>query len=153
MQKLVFVFIVSILFSTCKRAGEKPQELKRIFEKHGGIDNWRSIRTLSFLKDEEFHTIDLESRKTLISAPTFSMGFDGKKAWLSEGAAGTIKDDPSLYCSLYFSFYAMPFLLADDRITYQDTEPIIFQEIEYPGIKVSYKVNTGNLAFNDCIVY
>jgi hypothetical protein len=50
-----------------------------VFARHGGIDLWRNAKTLFFSIDEEVHTSDLKTRKIIINAPEYTVGFDGKK--------------------------------------------------------------------------
>jgi len=160
MKKLAILFLVAIVSVSCKTEPKKeikkenfPAELGRIFEKHGGIDNWSKTRTLSFNKGEEAHTSDLWSRKTVVNAPNYSLGYDGKDVWLSEKDSGAYKGNPNFYHNLYFYFYAMPFVLADDGIIYDDAESIIFEGKEYKGIKISYKSNVGTSPDDNYIVY
>lgn len=37
----------------------------------------------------------------------------------------------------------MPFVLADDGIIYEQAKPLVFENKEYPGFKISYKANVG----------
>tara|TARA_R110002073_G_scaffold336490_1_gene533984 strand:- start:5540 stop:6271 length:732 start_codon:yes stop_codon:yes gene_type:complete len=156
MKKLAILFLVAIVSVSCKTEPEKenfPAELGRIFEKHGGIDNWRKARTLSFNLGEEAHTSDLWSRKTAINSPKYSLGFDGKDVWLSEKDSGAYRGNPKFYHNLMFYFYAMPFVLADDGIIYEEAESITFEEKEYKGIKISYKSNVGTSPDDNYVVY
>jgi len=161
MRKLVFIFVIAILFSACKTESKKevkkvekfPEVLGKVFEKHGGIDNWRKAKTLSFNKGEEAHTIDLQSRKTIIQSPKYSLGYDGKEVWLSEKDSGAYRGDPAFYHNLFFYFYAMPFVLADDGIIYEDAEAITFEGKKYPGIKISYEANIGTSPDDNYIIY
>lgn len=130
-----------------------PQELNRVFTKHGGIDTWRKAQILSFNKGEEVHTIDLHSRKTVIHHPEYSLGFDGKEVWLQEENKGNYKGNPTFYYNLYFYFYAMPFVLADDGISYEKVDGITFEGVTYPGYKISYKANVGTSPDDNYIVY
>lgn len=130
-----------------------PDTLGKVFEKHGGIDNWRSARTLSFNKGEEAHTVDLWSRKTVVNSPKYSMGYDGADVWLTEQDSGAYRGTPSFYYNLFFYFYAMPFVLADDGITYADSEPLTFNGVSYPGVKISYEANIGTSPDDNYIVY
>ena len=38
----------------------------------------------------------------------------------------------------------MPFVLADDGITYEKTDDLVFEGINYPGYKISYNANVGS---------
>lgn len=159
MKKLAILLFVVVIAVSCKTDAKKeikkeekfPTNLGKVFDAHGGIDNWRAARTLSFNKGDEAHTVDLWSRKTMINAPTYSLGFDGKDVWVSDTIA--FKGNPTFYYNLYFYFYAMPFVLADDGIVYEDAKPITFKGKEYPGIKVSYEANVGTSPDDNYIVY
>lgn len=160
MKKLTILFAVTLLMISCKPEEKKevkkekfPAELGKVFEKHGGIDNWRNARTLSFNKGEEAHTIDLWTRRTVVNSPNHSMGFDGKDVWLSEKDSGSYRGNPTFYYNLFFYFYAMPFVLADDGIVYEEAKPITFEGKEYPGVKISYEANVGSSPDDNYILY
>ena len=130
-----------------------PKELVKIFEVHGGVKTWKKAKTLSFNKGEEVHTVDLQSRKTVIHHPNYSLGFDGNEVWLSQEKEDSYKGNPTFYYNLYFYFYAMPFVLADDGITYENVEAITFNEVTYPGIKISYEAHVGTSPDDNYILY
>ncbi len=130
-----------------------PKELEIIFQNHGGIENWKKNSILSFSKGKETHTINLKNRKTVIKHPDYSLGFDGKEVWLKEEKKGSFKKTPTFYYNLYFYFYAMPFVLADDGIVYQKAKGIKYNRLTYPGIKISYKDNIGNSSKDNYILY
>jgi len=123
-----------------------PEDLNKVFEAHGGLENWKTKRTLSFTMPKESgaetHTIDLYSRKEKIETPKFAMGFDGKDFWLADENED-YKGDPIFYHNLMFYFYAMPFVLADDGINYGETEDLEFEGRVYPGIRISYDQGVG----------
>lgn len=158
MKKIIVLFALSLVIISCKKEVKKetkkevakevkkevfPIELGKVFDKHGGINTWRKAQVLSFNKGEEVHTINLQSRKTVINSPKFSLGFDGKEVWLDEDEKGTFKSNPEFYHNLYFYFYAMPFVLADNGIIYEKIEDLTFNGTNYPGYKISYKANIG----------
>lgn len=120
-----------------------PGELGKVFDKHGSVNTWRKAQTLSFNKGEEVHTADLHSRKTVIHTPKYSLGFDGEDVWLDEVEKGIYKGNPAFYYNLYFYFYAMPFVLADDGIIYEKADDLVFEGTTYPGYKISYKAAIG----------
>jgi hypothetical protein len=159
MKKVLLLLIVVIAIS-CKNEPKKevkksvkqvevkketfPEELGKVFEAHGGIDAWRNAEVLSFKKGEEVHTIDLQSRINVINAPNYAVGFDGKNVWLDEAEKGTFKGNPAFYHNLFFYFYAMPFVLADEGITYEKIAPLTFDGVDYPGYKMSFKSDMGS---------
>jgi hypothetical protein len=171
MKKITFVFILAITIVSCKKQVKKetedknkteiksevtkkiPEELSKVFKTHGGLATWNSMQVLSFNKGEEAHTADLKSRKTVINSPKYSLGFNGSEVWLDEENKGDYKGNPEFYYNLYFYFYAMPFVLADDGIIYEKADSISFEGIEYPGFKISYKANIGTSPDDNYIVY
>lgn len=167
-MKNIILFALFFVVISCKNEPKKeikkevkevvkkenfPDELGKIFKTHGGIDTWRKARILSFNKGEEVHTADLKSRKTVINHPKYSLGFDGREVWLDEEKEGEFKSNPAFYYNLYFYFYAMPFVLADDGIVYEKVDGITFNEVTYPGIKISYKANVGTSPDDNYIIY
>ena len=123
-----------------------PDAMAKVFDAHGGLEQWKKQRTLSYVlpKPElpETHTVDLWSRKDRIDTKQFSMGFDGKEAWLLD-ADETYKGDVGFYHNLMFYFYAMPFVLADDGIIYSEAEAISYDGKSYPGIQIAYESGVG----------
>ena len=161
-MKKVILLLVLIVTVSCKNETKKelvteiknevfPNEMQKIFDKHGGLKAWRKQKVLSFNLGEDAHTIDLHSRKTVVSNSNYSLGFDGKNIWVSDTTL--YKKDPKFYYNLYFYFYAMPFVLADDGIMYEKTSPLTFEGKEYPGYKISYKANVGTSPDDNYFVY
>ncbi len=163
MKKLALLIVITVISFGCKNEAKKevvkeeiatkeyPKALSAIFEKHGGIDNWDKMKTLSYGLKAEEHTTDLHSRKTVINSSDYSLGFDGKDVWVSDTT--TYKKDPKFYYNLYFYFYAMPYVLADDGITYSETKSLEFEGKKYPGFKISYKSNIGASPDDNYFIY
>jgi len=167
-MKKVFLFLLVVIAASCKNEAKKevkkeaivkakkenfPEELGKVFEAHGGIEVWRKAQVLSFNKGEEVHTTDLHSRKIVINSPKYSLGFDGDSIWSDELEKDSLKRDPKFYYNLYFYFYAMPFVLADDGIIYEKVDNFVFEGVNYPGYKISYKANVGTSPDDNYIVY
>ena len=70
------------------------------------------------------------------------MGFDGNDVWI-EDPDNKYEGDPVFYHNLMFYFYAMPFVLADDGIVYTETEDLVFEDKNFPGIGIGYQANIG----------
>ncbi|WP_233130972.1 DUF6503 family protein [Polaribacter tangerinus] len=168
MMKKTLVIICVIFLASCKKevksthtskssiTEEKvayPSEISRIFDAHGRLSSWKKLHTLSFNKGEEVHTVDLKSRKTVINTPKYSLGFNGKDVWLHETENNSFKSNKDFYYNLYFYFYAMPFVLADDGITYEKVDDLVFEGNHYPGFKISYALNVGTSPDDNYIVY
>jgi hypothetical protein len=167
MKKIILLLVIAVMVS-CKNDSKKatkkeevsetikenfPNELGKVFEKHGGIKTWRNAKVLSFNKGEEVHTTDLETRNIVINHPKYSLGFNGGEVWLDELEEGSYKGNKDFYYNLYFYFYAMPFVLADDGITYEKVDDITFEGTNYPGYKISYASDKGTSPDDNYIIY
>ena len=133
-----------------------PENLARVFKAHGGLDTWKEIRTLSYempkSSGSEVHTIDLRSRKDRVDTGQISMGFDGTAVWLLDPDK-TYQGDAGFYHNLMFYFYAMPFVLADKGIIYSKTEPLEYDGVSYPGIRISYKTGVGTSSKDEYFIH
>lgn len=133
-----------------------PEALQKVFTAHGGLLAWKSKKSLVYEMpkpdNREIHTTNLYSRKDRIDSPDFSMGFDGKDVWLLD-KNGTYKGDAVFYHNLMFYFYAMPFVVADNGIVYGDTEDLVFEGRNYPGIRISYNEGVGTSPKDEYFVH
>lgn len=122
-----------------------PANVQKVFEQHGGLAQWQKMKAMTYeiVKEEgnEKQMIDLHNRRERIEASTFKTGYDGKNYWLE--ADTSYKGNAVFYHNLMFYFYAMPFVLADDGIIYSETEPFVFEEKTYPGVRISYGDGVG----------
>jgi len=122
-----------------------PADMTDVFTAHGGIEAWQNMQALSFEieKEEgtEKHFINLWDRHDRVEGANFTMGFDGSNVWIK--ADSTYKGDPTFYHNLMFYFYAMPYVLGDEGIKYLETEPLEFDGITYPGIRIAYNQGVG----------
>lgn len=163
-MRLVLPFLLIALLYSCKETIKKqeekndvvqeqiveepkyPETISKIFDVHGGLKAWRKNKTLTFdlpKKDvKETHTISLITRKDRVDTPDYSYGSDGKSVWKLDPKK-VFKGDAVFYHNLYFYFYAMPFVLADEGIVYGETEPLEFEGVSYPGVKISYNSGVG----------
>ena len=133
-----------------------PENISKVFKAHGGIDNWGKMKSLAFEmkipEGKELTITDLKSRKSLIETEKFKIGFDGKNVWLKQDSL-VYKGNPKFYYNLMFYFYAMPFILADDGIIYEDVASLEFDGKTYPGIKISYEAGVGESPEDEYILY
>ena len=155
MRQLTLLFALSVVLFSCNSPQPPaeptvdltnyPEDLQSIFAHHGGLGTWQKMKAMSFeiVKDggNERQLIDLKDRREKIEASNFKTGYDGKEFWLE--ADTSYKGNPVFYHNLMFYFYAMPFVLADDGIIYSEAEPLLFEEKNYPGIKVAYDAGVG----------
>ena len=134
-----------------------PENITNVFNAHGSIDAWKSYRSLSFTMKkptgDELTITDLKDRRSFIKTDNFQIGYDGKEAWLEEKEGFEYKGKPEFYYNLMFYFYAMPFVLADDGITYENVDTLEFEGKNYPGIKISYGSDVGESPEDEYILY
>ena len=136
---------------------EYPTNIAKVFEAHGGIDNWNKMQTLVFTMEgrsgTEVTTNNLKTRTELIDTPKHAIGFDGNTLWVNGKDGNEYKGNAKFYKGLMFYFYAMPFIVADDGIIYEDTDPLEFEGTTYPGILISYNDGIGVSPDDQYIVY
>jgi len=89
----------------------------------------------------EIQKVDLQNRKEIIEAGNYTTGFDGSKVWLA--ADTSYKRNPVFYHNLMFYFIAMPFVLADDGIVFKGAQPLEFDGVTYPGLRIAYEDDIG----------
>ena len=133
-----------------------PDELSKVFDAHGGLENFYDKQTLTFEienpEGNEQHITDLHSRKALIKTKKYAIGYDGENAWLVQDST-YFKNDPKFYYNLMFYFYAMPFILADNGITYEETPSLQVEGRSYPGYKISYGDGVGTSPDDNYFIY
>ncbi|MEO1029919.1 MAG: hypothetical protein AAFX55_00860 [Bacteroidota bacterium] len=134
-----------------------PEHITKVFDAHGGIDQWNNMQTLSFTMDrpngKEVTTTHLKTRAELIDAPTYTMGFDGDSLWVTEKNGNEYKGNAKFYKGLMMYFYTMPFIVGDDGILYEEVEPLTFEGKTYPGILISYEAGIGVSPDDQYIIY
>ncbi len=133
-----------------------PENLTKVLDAHGGYDAWDAMNQLSYTRgagdEAEEQLIELKSRRVLLSSANYQIGFDGTDVWISPADA-EFRSSPRFYHNLYFYFYAMPFVLADPGINYSDVEPLLVDDVQYPGIKISYNAGVGDAPKDNYILY
>ena len=173
MKNISFLLLV-VLFASCKQASETktesiqpevrlttskifPETISKVLQAHGGLDAWNKMQSLEFTMEKpngnEVTTTDLKTRKSLISMPNHTIGYNGEAIWLHKKDTVSYKGNPKFYYNLMFYFYAMPFVLADDGILYNEVEPLVFEDKSYPGIKISYNTGVGESPDDEYILY
>lgn len=171
MKSLITTLILGLLLISCKQNNtskenippppppikEYPAAMANIFKAHGSMQKWNAMNNLCFTieKEEgnETHTTDLKSRKVRIETDKYTLGFDGDKVWLDQDSTYFAPQRARFYHNLMFYFYAMPFVLGDDGITYSVATPLEFEGTSYPGTKISFGAGVGDAPDDEYIVY
>lgn len=172
MKNLIGLLIILVVTISCQQAKNKtdysnddleittsiyPDNITKVFDAHGGIDTWNTMKTLSFTMEKpngkEVTTTNLKTRAERINAPTYTLGFDGKNLWVQEKKGHEYNGNAKFYKGLMMYFYAMPFIVGDDGIYYEDAEPLTFEGKTYPGILISYESGIGVSPDDQYIIY
>jgi len=154
---LVISFIIDNKSSVINVTKVYPATIASILDAHGGIDAWNNMENLTFgmQKGEELEitTTALKSRQSLIETNDHKLGFDGTNVWLQNKDTVTYKGNAKFYYNLMFYFYAMPFVLADDGITYKEVPALEVDGKKYPGIHISYDAGVGESPDDEYVLY
>lgn len=175
MKKIIFLAAVATFALSCKETPQQtttttpspevitppekeyPKAIAAVFKAHGGIDTWNALNTLSFTLQKEggneLHTVDLKSRKVTVETDKYTIGFNGEKVWVAQDSTYFPPQRARFYHNLMFYFYAMPFVLGDDGITYSDVPALEFEGVSYPGTKISFGAGVGDAPDDEYILY
>ena len=125
-----------------------PEALARGLEAHGGLERWQKMRSLEYDIDRggsaEHQLIDLHNRKVRLSHENYTLGFDGKEVWVAPNKEAFGKGSARFYHNLIFYFHAIPFVLADPGIQYEELPQKAFEGKLYDAVKISYNDGVGD---------
>jgi hypothetical protein len=175
MKKIIHVLVLTLILTACKNEPKQeskindevkiedittsiyPVSITKVFDAHGGIDNWNKMQSLAFTMEKpngkEITTTNLKTRSEYIDTPTYTMGSDKTKLWVNEKNGNEFKGNAKFYKGLMMYFYAMPFIVGDDGIIYEDAEPLVFEGKTYRGILISYNAGIGESPNDEYIIY
>ncbi|MEM0939322.1 MAG: DUF6503 family protein [Bacteroidota bacterium] len=159
--------ILLFLFFGCASKKEKPVQksnnqnyktpahhikaLTKVFDAHGGYENWHKMKTLSYNKGEERTITNLQDRKTRLESPNQTIGFDGKNVWVSPDSVDVSR--ARFYHNLYFYFFAMPFVVGDPGAFYEVIDSKEINGKMYEGLKISYNDGVGDSPEDNYIIW
>ncbi|MEM9672849.1 MAG: DUF6503 family protein [Cyclobacteriaceae bacterium] len=135
-----------------------PTILQNALEAHGGLDRWDSFERLEYdlYRGEDMvdhQLIALKTRKVLLSNEQYTIGFDGQEVWVSPDTSAYAGRSARFYHNLQFYFFALPFVLADPGIQYEELEPREFQGKTYDVLRITYQPEVGDAADDEYIAY
>jgi hypothetical protein len=102
---------------------------------------------------KEVTTTNLRTRAELIDTPMYAIGSDGNMLWVNEKGDNDYTGNAKFYKGLMMYFYAMPFIVGDDGIIYEDAKPLEFEGKTYPGILISYEAGVGASPDDQYMIY
>lgn len=167
---LVLFFSVILLYSCNQNKEQEPRQLtpkaeeskqfplilNKIFEAHGGLENWKKMNSFSFKVQKsdgaEVHKTDLKSRKTRIEAETFTLGFDGRNVWKLDPEQ-TFKGNANFYYNLIFYFHAMPFIISDPGAFYTERKDVVFERKNLGAIHIGFGRSVGDSPDDEYLIY
>lgn len=166
MKNLTFLAILALVIACQpKQQNETPKEtspayqrpehhsesLTKALDAHGGYEQWSTMKSLSYSRGEETTLTNLQNRKIKLVSPDQTIGFDGQDVWVTPDSVDASR--ARFYHNLYFYFYAMPFVVGDPGVFYEDVEPMEIKEKTYKGIKISYGENVGDAPDDNYIIW
>ncbi len=139
-------------------AKKLPPLFKKILDAHGGLDTWNAMNTLKFTRGEgagaDHHVVDLKSRKSTMSVTDkYTMGNDGDKVWVSPHRDSFPGRSPTFMKNLLFYFVALPYVLADPGVKYEDLGEKEVNGKKYLVLKTSFEANIGDAPGDQYILY
>jgi len=127
-----------------------PSYFSEVLKAHGGLDQWRGFKALSYdLKHEndsvptEHYMLDLLNRKDLTAADSFKIGFDGKEAWVAPNKKAFKGNSARFYHNLYSYFLSIPFIVADPGVIYA-SDTLTIDGKHYDVIKINFESGIGD---------
>ncbi len=127
-----------------------PQKFSEVLRVHGGLEKWRSFKTLEYdLQHEddsiptEHYTQDLLNRKDLTVADSFKIGFDGSEVWVAPNKKAFKGRSARFYHNLYSYFLTIPFIVADPGVMYADDTLTVDGKF-YEVINVKFESGVGD---------
>ena len=127
-----------------------PSYFSETLKAHGGLDKWRSFKTLEYdlLHDgdstpAEHYTLDLLNRKDLTVADSFKIGFDGKEVWVAPNKGAFKGRSARFYHNLYSYFLTIPFIVSDPGVIYSNDTLTVDGKL-YDVINVNFETGIGD---------
>lgn len=155
-RTLVCMLFGAVLSPAFAQTQEMPESATAVMEAHGGMDLWKSLGGLVFQKGDgeeaETHITNLWDRRIRVENSKYTIGFDGTDVWVSPADA-EMRGSARFYHNLYFYFYAMPFVLGDPGIYYEEVPDLELMGKTYGGVKISYAPNVGDSPDDNYILY
>lgn len=183
MKKLLVAALAIVVFAACKndvkdkepvteeakqeaavieaekdnRASRYETPIAKTLLAHGGLKKWDNLNNLCYEMDgnngKEIHTTSLKNRMAKIEHKDWAIGYDGTDVWLQNHEKDAYQGNARFYHNLMFYFYAMPFVLADDGITYEKLPQTTLDGDKYDAVKISYNDGIGDSPKDEYILY
>jgi hypothetical protein len=130
-----------------------PDRLQDVLTAHGSLSKWSEMKSLTYIMGDQETITDLKTRDIVVKSPTHTIGSKDGKVWIDQDSTHFPEARARFYHNLMFYFYAMPFIVADDGIMYNDVNPLDIQGTTYLGIKIGFQANIGDAPDDNYIIY
>ncbi|WPP50645.1 DUF6503 family protein [Catalinimonas niigatensis] len=139
-------------------ADSLPPLFQQMLEAHGGLEKWKQMQLLEFdlYSDTtwvDHQIVDLGSRKVLIRNDEYAIGYDGNNVWYTGEEKNLSGESARFYHNLQFYFFALPFVLADPGVVYEQLEARSFQGKTYDVMRFTYESEVGDSPKDEYIIY
>lgn len=124
--------------------------ITKVFEAHGGYDNWSNLKSLSYEMGGSKTLVELQNRYTRIESENQTVGFDGENVWVYPASENA--DRQRMRYNLMFYFYSFPFVIGDPGVNYEAMEPVELDGKTYNAVKVTYDNGVGDSPNDSYIV-
>ena len=174
MKKYLLVLLLLPLWMACQspspthtfeKVAETPKAFPRLLQQclgaHGGLDTWKQFGQLQFEMEyargeRSSHMqsiIDLPQRHERITTDTYTLGYDGTSFWYAADSISENRPDARFQINLQFYFFALPFVLADPGVNYEELAPRVLNEVTYDVLKITFGQEVGEAPGDQYILY
>ncbi len=134
-----------------------PELMHQVWEAHGGIENWKRFKALTFsvVRQEagspEVHQVNLEGREVLINADSFRIGMNDQQVWVAP-TLESYDGNARFYHNLWFYFFNIPFLMSDPGVQAEDGGMRTLNGKQYLAVNVGFEDGIGDAADDQYIL-
>ena len=111
--------------------------LAECIKAHGGLEQWKKFGTLKFQNGKIRNTLNLRNRnETFTNDSTFTVGYHDGQVWVQPDS--TAYPNAKFYRNLYFYFFALPFVAADQGVHQEDLGQRVFNGVTYDPVSYTH---------------
>ncbi|MCK0180577.1 hypothetical protein MWU50_14860 [Flavobacteriaceae bacterium S0862] len=142
------LLVIGNSFSQEKYASNETKEvIEKMIKAHGGYDEWKSLKTLSFTNSMHSEslgfvrfwvadqTVDMQTRRSYQYWPLFGsqLTYDGSEVWTTDWRSG---NPPNHQHSVYYYYINLPWLTQDNNVTLGEVTQIIHPAFKNEVFKI-----------------
>lgn len=144
---------------------EAGQKIWDSIEAHGGLKTWFENGPIAFHFDYQpldggrrrnsYQVLDQWSVRAVHEVAEnrqLKYGWDGENAWSFPDTAN-VGVNPRFWSTTPFYFIGLPFVLADEGISFEELEPKEYKGVTYELVKVTYGEDVGDAPDDYYVIY